>query len=290
MALPIMRQARRHLFPASVGLAHLALHAYLHAAADGASRHALLYFRVAAPVVLALMAASWLRAARAPRVAPRAFPAAAAALLKTRLKKRDGSPRWCRQCSVYKPDRAHHCRLCGVCVPVMDHHSPFLGTCVGHHNVKFHTLFQVYAVCHATTMCIGISYLIFGLGLGDQGRWALLRTTGILASILAMLLAGGHGLICFMNLRPILSGYTTIEWHEERRRDPKLWGKSSPYSKGNVWADVMHIFGANPLFMLPVNGPDLSEGVSPTPSPEGATRIAKFYSDRDGGQQGGETN
>jgi hypothetical protein len=32
----------------------------------------------------------------------------------------DKSPRWCRYCEIYKPDRTHHCRHCGTCVMQFD--------------------------------------------------------------------------------------------------------------------------------------------------------------------------
>jgi palmitoyltransferase len=32
----------------------------------------------------------------------------------------DKSPRWCRFCEIYKPDRTHHCRHCGTCVMQFD--------------------------------------------------------------------------------------------------------------------------------------------------------------------------
>lgn len=37
----------------------------------------------------------------------------------------DGRPRWCSQCSNWKPDRAHHCSSSGRCILKMDHFCPW---------------------------------------------------------------------------------------------------------------------------------------------------------------------
>lgn len=37
----------------------------------------------------------------------------------------DGKPKWCSQCSNWKPDRAHHCSSSGRCVLKMDHFCPW---------------------------------------------------------------------------------------------------------------------------------------------------------------------
>lgn len=37
----------------------------------------------------------------------------------------DGRPKWCSDCSNWKPDRAHHCSDIGRCVRKMDHFCPW---------------------------------------------------------------------------------------------------------------------------------------------------------------------
>ncbi|XP_043463016.1 palmitoyltransferase ZDHHC20-B-like isoform X3 [Leptopilina heterotoma] len=61
-----------------------------------------------------------------------------------------GVVRYCEQCYVVKPDRAHHCSVCGTCVLKMDHHCPWVNNCVGFHNYKFFMLFLAYAFLYCT--------------------------------------------------------------------------------------------------------------------------------------------
>ena len=58
--------------------------------------------------------------------------------------------RFCEQCLLIKPDRAHHCSVCGTCVLKMDHHCPWVNNCVGFHNYKFFMLFLAYAFLYCT--------------------------------------------------------------------------------------------------------------------------------------------
>ncbi|XP_011499504.1 PREDICTED: palmitoyltransferase ZDHHC2-like isoform X1 [Ceratosolen solmsi marchali] len=59
-----------------------------------------------------------------------------------------GEIRYCEQCQIVKPDRAHHCSVCRTCVLKMDHHCPWVNNCVGFHNYKFFMLFLAYALLY----------------------------------------------------------------------------------------------------------------------------------------------
>lgn len=79
-------------------------------------------------------------------VAPAAVKAAGTAMLRN-----DGQYRYCMQCRLFKPDRAHHCSSCDECVLLMDHHCPFTGdSCIGFLNRKFFVLFLYYATASCT--------------------------------------------------------------------------------------------------------------------------------------------
>lgn len=58
---------------------------------------------------------------------------------------RDGNPRWCKHCHIFKPDRTHHCRSCARCIPKEDHHCPWFNQCIGLENHKFFSQFLCYA-------------------------------------------------------------------------------------------------------------------------------------------------
>ncbi|ORX34461.1 DHHC palmitoyltransferase-domain-containing protein [Kockovaella imperatae] len=60
-------------------------------------------------------------------------------------KSNDGTPRWCKKCDTWKPDRSHHCRFCQTCILKMDHHCVWIGTCVGYRNYKPFLLFVTYS-------------------------------------------------------------------------------------------------------------------------------------------------
>lgn len=44
----------------------------------------------------------------------------------------DGKPRWCSECSNWKPDRTHHCSDVGRCIYKMDHFCPWYDSNPGH--------------------------------------------------------------------------------------------------------------------------------------------------------------
>eukprot|EP00756_Hemistasia_phaeocysticola_P046189 Hpha_TRINITY_DN19959_c0_g1::TRINITY_DN19959_c0_g1_i1::g.93487::m.93487/K20029/ZDHHC3_7_25; palmitoyltransferase ZDHHC3/7/25 len=54
------------------------------------------------------------------------------------------SKRYCRQCSAFKPPRAHHDSVTGRCVVKMDHYCPWVNNTVGIRNHKMFILFIVY--------------------------------------------------------------------------------------------------------------------------------------------------
>lgn len=71
--------------------------------------------------------------------------------------KKSGARRFCKWCSKYKPDRAHHCRICGKCVLKMDHHCPWVHNCIGWKNHKYFIL----SIFYASLLCIVIAFLSY---------------------------------------------------------------------------------------------------------------------------------
>ncbi len=70
--------------------------------------------------------------------------------------KKSGDLRFCKWCSKFKPDRAHHCRVLGKCVLKMDHHCPWIYNTVGFKNHKLFFLILIYGVL---VLCIFVTSL-----------------------------------------------------------------------------------------------------------------------------------
>eukprot|EP01069_Polyplicarium_translucidae_P002217 Polyplicarium_translucidae@DN1957_c0_g1_i1.p2 len=62
--------------------------------------------------------------------------------------------RYCKECNVWKPDRAHHCSACRRCVLHMDHHCPWINNCVGFYNRKFFLQLLIYALLALTLVAV----------------------------------------------------------------------------------------------------------------------------------------
>lgn len=62
--------------------------------------------------------------------------------------------RYCADCQLPKPPRAHHCSICGQCVMNMDHHCPWVASCVGMCNYRYFVLFMFW-LCTGCVLLIG---------------------------------------------------------------------------------------------------------------------------------------
>ncbi|KAI8963982.1 palmitoyltransferase PFA5 [Daldinia sp. FL1419] len=60
----------------------------------------------------------------------------------------DGRPKWCSECSTWKPDRVHHSSEIDRCVYRMDHYCPWVGGMIGENSFKFFVQFITYATCY----------------------------------------------------------------------------------------------------------------------------------------------
>ncbi|KAF7899822.1 hypothetical protein EAF00_004158 [Botryotinia globosa] len=57
---------------------------------------------------------------------------------------KDGKPKWCSECCIWKLDRQHHCSVVGRCIYKMDHYCPWVGGPIGENNFKFFIQFVGY--------------------------------------------------------------------------------------------------------------------------------------------------
>lgn len=72
----------------------------------------------------------------------------------------DGRPRWCSQCSNWKPDRAHHCSSSGRCILKMDHFCPWVGGPIGENNFKFFVQFTGYTALYCLHLLVVMAIYI----------------------------------------------------------------------------------------------------------------------------------
>ncbi|TGZ78256.1 zf-DHHC-domain-containing protein [Ascodesmis nigricans] len=66
----------------------------------------------------------------------------------------DGYPRWCSQCNIWKPDRAHHCSEMNRCIWRMDHFCPWVGGVVGETSLRYFYQVVVYALIYCLYLLI----------------------------------------------------------------------------------------------------------------------------------------
>lgn len=119
--------------------------------------------------------------------------------------------KYCLTCRVFRPPRAHHCSSCGYCVDVYDHHCIWLNACVGIGNYPHFVTF-VASVVGVSLMCIGIG--VFHVAEeGVRGSPLLL-----MIAIYAFLGVGFPGLLLVFHTWVMLTGTTTLEWINSRRR------------------------------------------------------------------------
>eukprot|EP00871_Galdieria_phlegrea_P003415 jgi/Galph1/4074/GphlegSOOS_G2746.1 len=133
--------------------------------------------------------------------------------------KRNGEPRFCRICGVYKPDRTHHCRSCKRCILKMDHHCPWINNCVGFYNQKFFILFLYCAVLGCLfVMGTGMTALKQALVHINQDEGQEVVRSAIVIICYCIVFIFGIALLFFAGFHTILvlKGRTTIELHEIR--------------------------------------------------------------------------
>lgn len=163
--------------------------------------------------------------------------------------KRSGARRFCKWCSVYKPDRAHHCRMCRSCITRMDHHCPWVANCIGYRNYKYFFLLLLYAG-------VGCWYMLHTI----QSSVALIfveeftPTNRFLIVLCAtMLFIMGSVLVVFLTFHVFLmiEATTTIEFCEKAYSQSRT---RSVYYLG-IYKNIEAMLGPRPyLWLLPTAG------------------------------------
>jgi len=72
----------------------------------------------------------------------------------------DGRPRWCSECDIWKPDRAHHSRDVGRCVRKFDHFCPWVGGVVAENSFKFFLQFVAYTWLYCTFLLVVMAFYL----------------------------------------------------------------------------------------------------------------------------------
>lgn len=165
------------------------------------------------------------------------------------------TPKQCRRCGRFKPERCHHCSVCNRCVLKMDHHCPWVNNCVGHRNYRYFYLFMtflaascIYVIAVLLQSGIMYTFIMRSTRRGTEtARMYLMMSFMICCAILValLLLWGFHTFL-------VLSNQTTIEFQVNlanrfaaRRRGERYRG--NPYHLG-VSRNFQQVFGPNPPF------------------------------------------
>ncbi|XP_063721152.1 palmitoyltransferase ZDHHC20-B-like [Symsagittifera roscoffensis] len=122
--------------------------------------------------------------------------------------------RYCKPCTLVKPDRCHHCSICRKCVLKMDHHCPWVNNCVGFHNYKFFILFLFYATVYClyvtlTDMPFFVMYWQLKRHNDDISLGHRMQVI-FLGLVAAMFILGVLSLLCY-HIYLLLNNKTTIE-------------------------------------------------------------------------------
>eukprot|EP00474_Spongospora_subterranea_P002689 CRZ03147.1 hypothetical protein [Spongospora subterranea] len=179
-------------------------------------------------------------------------------------RKRDGSFRYCRKCSLFKPDRAHHCQSCGRCTLRLDHCCVFIGNCIGQSNHKFFLLLLFWTSASGAIMGNAI-WQIHGFYLSPERSSFLdlivhgrqhIGVSFILAIVICLSLliffVFHIGIACF--------NITTIELNEKRG----IWPRSSYRNQFNVGLirNLSSLLGRRPLlWLIPVVDRSAGSGI-----------------------------
>ena len=161
--------------------------------------------------------------------------------------------RFCRDCLVYKPPRAHHCSVCNACTLKWDHHCPWTGNCIGFNNHRFFFLFLLWAAIGcAVSACLSFHRFKAAINIlapWDAGEAAVGRGPLIFVFVGCVAVAFSVGGFCLFHAILVGTGQTTIELtiNSDRAKLYKRAGKMyhNPYDLG--WINNFRVFFGVPL-------------------------------------------
>ena len=159
----------------------------------------------------------------------------------------NGAIRWCRRCSVVKPDRSHHCRLCDQCVLKMDHHCPWISNCVGFFNYKYFFLMLTYGMLGLWLFEATFWETALITWRDDERGTAFSFCVTVIFSLMFILMTAVT-LFWSFHIHLIITAVTTIEYCEKHRKNPAA-GKGSPYYR-SVYESLQAALGKDPIYWL----------------------------------------
>lgn len=153
--------------------------------------------------------------------------------------------RFCKICTIIKPDRSHHCSECKRCILKMDHHCPWINNCVGWKNYKLFLLFLWYTILYTMFIVFtSFQYFInFWTSYGQGIQVLILFCMAAVFLISCLFLLGYHIWFCVKNR-------TTLEYYR-----PPIF-QNGPNENGfNIggWSNIYEVFGKKKSkWLLPV--------------------------------------
>ncbi|XP_017145660.2 palmitoyltransferase ZDHHC15B [Drosophila miranda] len=123
----------------------------------------------------------------------------------------NGVVRYCGQCRLIKPDRAHHCRTCQGCILKMDHHCPWVNSCVHFHNYKFFLLFLIYASLYCLYVLVTLLLELHHAWGFDFDNLDLNSLHTMIPIVLALIFTGATVILLGLHIYLLLLNRTTME-------------------------------------------------------------------------------
>lgn len=185
--------------------------------------------------------------------------------------------RYCKKCSLVKPQRCHHCQVCKSCVLNMDHHCPWINNCVGHHNHRHFFLFMAY-IWLGCLYVVSVSWAPFWevrsselsgfdiIAIHVNDRVQLAFCFVLTAAVLFAL-----GLLLFWHVYLVSTAQTTIEFYNnltlraEARERKERWVHPYHFGLARNWRTFLGLAEGRTFarhILLPSSHPPTGDGLT----------------------------